>query len=181
MQKAGSLMFRATRFAICLAALCLGTLACQAQEKATPADRAAIAACLDKAKAAKATSETCVGAVEKPCLDAPEGSSTLGMKMCAGRETAVWDERLNQAYQALLHGDLGQIEALRDGGKRKATGADILRDAQRAWISFRDKKCDAAGLPMEGGTGAGILINECYLQETGRQALWLEDMGSGEK
>jgi uncharacterized protein YecT (DUF1311 family) len=67
---------------------------------------------------------------------------------------------------------------VREAG-RKLTGADILRDAQRAWITFRDKKCDAAGLPMEGGSGAGVLIAGCYLQETARQALWLEEMAPG--
>ncbi|MGP0057725.1 MAG: lysozyme inhibitor LprI family protein [Beijerinckiaceae bacterium] len=165
------------RFVICLLAICLGPIASHAQEKATPEDRAAIAICLEKAKTDKLGSETCIGAVQKPCLDAPDSQSTLGMKMCAWRETAVWDERLNTAYQAALRGDLGQVEALRDGGKRKLTGADILRDAQRAWIAFRDKKCDAAGLQMEGGSGAGILIGDCYLQETARQALWLEETG----
>jgi uncharacterized protein YecT (DUF1311 family) len=179
MQKVGSLMSRTARFAICLAALCLAPLACRAQEKGTPEDRAAIAACLDKArKSEPKTTETCIGVVAQPCMEAD--SSTFGMNMCNSREAAVWDERLNKAYQALLRGDLGQTEALRDGGKRKLTGADILRDAQRAWMAFRDKKCDAAGLPMEGGTGRGVLIGSCYLQETARQALWLEDMGPGE-
>jgi hypothetical protein len=27
---------------------------------------------------------------------------------------------------------------------------------------------------MEGGTGAGLLAGACHLQETARQALWLE-------
>jgi len=163
------------RSAICLVALCLGCSAATGQEKATPEDRAAIAKCLDKAKKDKAGAETCIGTVQKPCLDAPDGQSTLGMKICSGRETAVWDERLNNAYQALLRGDLGNTEAQR--GVRKLTGADIIRDAQRAWIAFRDKKCDAAGLPMEGGTGAGILTSDCYLTETARQAIWLEEIG----
>lgn len=169
-----------SRIVLCLFLLCFGPIASVAQEKATAEDRAAIAACLSKAKKDKAASETCIGAVQKTCLEAPEGQSTLGMKTCAWRETAVWDERLNKAYQASLRGDLGQTEAVRDGGKRKLTGADIIRDAQRAWLAFRDKKCDAAGLPMEGGTGAGVLTSDCYLQETARQALWLEEFDGPE-
>jgi uncharacterized protein YecT (DUF1311 family) len=101
------------------------------------------------------------------------------MKTCSAREAAVWDEHLNKAYQAALRSDLGQTEAERDAG-RKLKGTDILREAQRAWIAFRDKKCDAAALPMEGGTGAGVLIGGCYMQETARQALWLEEMGGGQ-
>ena len=93
-------------------------------------------------------------------------------------DSAVWDERLNRFYQALLHGRLGTLEAPR--GERKLTGAEILRDAQRAWLNFREKECDAAGLPMEGGTGAGILVADCYMVETARQALWLEQMTRSE-
>ena len=154
----------------------LGAVMAKAQEKATPDDRAAIQKCLDAAKKSGAAAETCIGAVQKPCLDSPDGQSTLGMKICSGREMAAWDERLNRFYQALLRSGLGALQAQR--GERKLTGADILRDAQRAWLNFRDKKCDAAGLPMEGGTGAGILVADCYMVETARQALWLEEMGS---
>lgn len=154
----------------------LGTGVAKAQEKATPEDRAAIQKCLDAAKKSGAAAETCIGTVQKPCLESPDGQSTLGMKICSGREMAAWDERLNRFYQALLHGGIGAVQAER--GQRKLTGADVLRDAQRAWLNFRDKKCDAAGLPMEGGTGAGILVADCYMVETARQTLWLEEMGS---
>jgi uncharacterized protein YecT (DUF1311 family) len=167
------------RFILCLAMLGLAAVAARAQEKATAEDRAAIAACLDKTKKADKDTATCIGTVQKPCLDAPDGQSTLGMKICAGREAAVWDERLNKAYQALLRGDLGKTDASREGGKTKLTGADLIRETQRAWITFRDKKCEAAGLPMQGGTGAGVLSSDCYLLETARQALWLEDLESG--
>jgi hypothetical protein len=34
---------------------------------------------------------------------------------------------------------------------------------------------------MEGGTGAGLLSVDCHLQETARQALWLESLNEGEK
>jgi uncharacterized protein YecT (DUF1311 family) len=165
------------RFILCLTMLGIAAGA-RAQEKATAEDRAAVAACLDNAKKADKDTATCIGTVQKPCLDAPDGQSTLGMKTCAGRETAVWDERLNKAYQVLVRGDLGKTDASRDGGKTKLAGADLIRETQRAWITFRDKKCEAAGLPMQGGTGAGVLSTDCYLWETARQALWLEELAS---
>jgi uncharacterized protein YecT (DUF1311 family) len=162
------------RSAVCFIVLSIGAGFAHAQEKATAEDRTTIAKCLDKAKKGKAEGEICIGVVEQPCLDKPEGQSTIGMKDCSNREALVWDERLNEAYKKLQKGGLGQSEAQRDG--KKVTGADIFRDVQRAWITFRDKKCDAAGLPMEGGTGAGILIESCFMRETARQALWLEEM-----
>ena len=63
---------------------------------------------------------------------------------------------------------------MRDG--KNVTGADLIREAERAWLTFRDKQCDVAGLPMEGGTKAGVLIDDCYLEQTARHALWLESI-----
>jgi uncharacterized protein YecT (DUF1311 family) len=150
-----------------------------AQEPVDPKDRAALNGCLDKARREGTRPEQCIGTVEGPCLKKPDAETTIGMKECTGREINAWDERLNKTYRDLLAGDLGQLQTERvppSGKGRKITGADILRDAQRAWIVARDKKCDAAGLPMEGGTGAGLLTMACVLQETARQVLWLEDL-----
>jgi uncharacterized protein YecT (DUF1311 family) len=152
-----------------------------AQDKDMVKDRTILTACLSAAKANKRGPDTCIGAVQGPCLKGRGGDTTVGMKDCGGREIAVWDERLNAAYRIVLSGTLGKQEAVRGGGSKTLTGADILRDAQRSWLAFRDKKCDAASLPMEGGTGAGLLSVDCYLQETARQALWLEALNEGER
>ncbi len=144
-----------------------------AQDAATAQDRAVIDKCLADAKKTKALPESCIGAVQKPCLDTPDGQSTLGMRECSNREAAVWDERLNKAYKALLD-ELGSVDAERDG--KNVKGADLIRDAERAWLTFRDKQCDVTGLPMEGGSGAGVLIDDCYLEQTAQHALWLESI-----
>lgn len=151
-----------------------GASIAHAQEKATDQDRTALIQCLDKAKKTKAEAKSCIGAVQKPCLDAPDGQSTLGMQICTNREAAVWDERLNKAYKAAL-GAYGKTETTNSNGG-KVVGADIIRDAERAWLGFREKKCAAEGLPMAGGTGAALLIDECYLDETAHQAIWLNSL-----
>lgn len=146
-----------------------------AQDAPTAADRAVIDKCLADARKTKALPESCIGAVQKPCLDSPDGQSTLGMRECSNREMAVWDERLNKAYKAFLDQN-GDTDAERDG--RKVKGADLIRDAERAWLTFRDKQCDVTGLPMEGGTGAYVLIDDCYLDLTADHALWLEGIST---
>jgi uncharacterized protein YecT (DUF1311 family) len=153
--------------------------AAQAADTVAVEDRAAIETCLATARREGTPREKCIGIVSGACIDKPGGNSTVGMKDCTGREIDVWDERLNSAYRKLISGSLGRLDTQRagPGGKiRKVKGADILRDAQRAWIAARERKCDAAALPMEGGTGAGLLSTSCYLDETARQALWLEDL-----
>ncbi|MDB5510584.1 MAG: hypothetical protein JWR08_67 [Enterovirga sp.] len=154
--------------------------AARAQDGMSAADRATLAACLSAAQGGRRTPETCIGAVQGPCMKQPGGETTSGMKACGGREIAAWDERLNAAYRSALAGDLGTQAAVRGGGSRTLTGADILRDAQRAWIAFRDRKCDAAGLPMEGGSGAGLQSVECHLGETARQAIFLDGLKARE-
>jgi uncharacterized protein YecT (DUF1311 family) len=165
-------------FGLLLAAGTVVSSAAFPNEPVAPRDREALAACLDKAEREGRPGESCIGIVEGPCLKGPDGDTTAGMKECTSREVDVWDDRLNRVYRDLLAGDLGRIETERmmSGKPRKVTGADLLREAQRAWIAARDRKCDAASLPMEGGTGAGLLTLGCLQGETARQVFWLEEL-----
>ena len=161
---------------ILLLFLLVAPLSVAAQDRSDLQARAALEACLDKAKG---KGETCVGTIRDACFASGKGGSEAGNRNCIGLETDAWDERLNAAYRKLLAGELGEVQTQRaspSGGVQAVTGADILREAQRAWIAFRDKKCDAARLPMEGGTGAMTLEDDCQLYETARQALWLENL-----
>ena len=162
------------RLALSLVLACAGVDAACAQDKPTDQDRATLAQCLVKAKTTKAAPESCISAVQGPCLDKPEGQSTFGMRDCANREAAIWDEQLNKGYKAVLK-EYGDADADGDNGK-KLKGADLIRDAERAWLTFREKKCQVAGLQMAGGSGAGILIDDCYLYETAHQAIWLNSL-----
>lgn len=54
--------------------------------------------------------------------------STVGIAGCLLRRAEIWDRRLNEAYGAL---------------QRRITPEqrDMLRTAQRLWISYRDANC----------------------------------------
>lgn len=54
--------------------------------------------------------------------------STVGIAGCLLRRAEIWDRRLNEAYAAL---------------QRRITPEqrDMLRAAQRLWISYRDANC----------------------------------------
>ena len=76
------------------------------------------------------------------------------------REQTIWDGRLNEWYgQAQSH--------LKDN----AAGAAALKDAQRAWIQFRDAKCGYWEKRYEGGTFASVATGNCTRIETGWHAL----------
>ena len=43
----------------------------------------------------------------------------------------------------------------------EVTNSEMLRDAQRAWIPFRDKACAAESNLARGGTMQSMLVSSC--------------------
>lgn len=136
----------------------------QAQESAKPtsAERKAVQQCVLDARKARESPATCVGNVAENCQKRPGMDSTVGMRDCFARETAIWDDRLNRNYKALL--------MVIESGDRAA-----LRDIQRAWIKWRDIKCTLPYLTNPGGTIAGPLSGRCVMLETATRSIELGD------
>jgi uncharacterized protein YecT (DUF1311 family) len=159
-------------------------VAAAAQNPPLAQDRAAIDACLQQNTD---TPERCIGTVYKPCSDAPAGSSTAGMGDCAGRETAVWEEKINASFKELLAGSLGQTEAEswnrppENKRDKRVPGTDILNDMERTWLLLRAKKCDALAMQAEGGSLSRVLYGSCIYEETARHALWLSALAEDTK
>jgi uncharacterized protein YecT (DUF1311 family) len=126
------------------------------------ADIQTIDQCLAEQKAKNADAGVCVGKVSDPCMSTPAGGTTYGMMDCSKREIAVWDSKLNTAYLAL------QKDA---SPKLKST----LRDAQRAWITDKEKTCLIPYAVFEGGTIAGPMGGACVNEFTARRFLLLND------
>ncbi|MGX9354638.1 lysozyme inhibitor LprI family protein [Roseobacteraceae bacterium S113] len=81
--------------------------------------------------------------------------SQAEMTGCAARAYEAADVELNVHYKAAR-------AVLREADQYLAPdeipGADLLRDAQRAWIPYRDAACTAESLVARGGT----LQNQLY-------------------
>jgi len=76
------------------------------------------------------------------------------------REQTIWDGYLNTWYgeaQNKLKGD--------------TASGDALKQAQRAWIAFRDAKCAYWEKRYAGGTIVAVLTGDCMRVETGIRAL----------
>ncbi|MFO6465978.1 lysozyme inhibitor LprI family protein [Jannaschia sp. KMU-145] len=132
---------------------------------------AATEACL-----AAGAGPACIGVSANLCMtETPGGSSTVGTGGCLWAEAEYWDDRLNAAYGA-LRADARAVDAeMRDLGSAAPSQAEALREMQRAWMSFRDAGCAYEASLWGGGTGAGPASNGCWMLQTGRQALDLED------
>ena len=72
-------------------------------------------------------------------LDCNNAMTDPEMYQCAGKDLAAADKKLNQTY--------GRLMSLLDNEGQKK-----LKEAQRAWLKFRDANADFAGDLNRGGT-----------------------------
>jgi uncharacterized protein YecT (DUF1311 family) len=98
-------------------------------------------------------------------LDCSSPVTTVDILECVGRDIQSADRRLNDAYQKLMKDP-----------DRDETGRNLLREAQRKWIPFRDAQCALEGDQMRGGTGQRVLHASCLHSMTAEQAKKLEEM-----
>jgi uncharacterized protein YecT (DUF1311 family) len=118
--------------------------------------------------------ESCIGVISGPCMDTEEAASTNGMMDCYGRESEVWDTRLNANYRERMAPQTGPAtNAVTDEIEAKQ-----LPKIQAAWIPWRDATCEvlhSEGIPIYGSLGKvdGVY---CIMVLTARQALWMEGL-----
>jgi uncharacterized protein YecT (DUF1311 family) len=131
----------------------------QAQEKLRAEDSRAVQDCIKTKSGPNDALEACIGVVANPCLDGPDGKTTVGQSECYQREQRVWDDILNETYRRLQ----GSFE-----GKLKQS----LRDVQRAWIESRKLQCGFYGDVIKGTLAVPLAAN-CFNAETARRAIYL--------
>ena len=143
----------------------LGLLtAAQAQsDDALQGDLRGIEVCLKRVAERKGTSFACIGRLSARCMDRPGGSSTMGMRVCTDRESDAWDALLNRNYKKARR----QVPA---------AAAKKLQEIQRAWITWRNEKCDLGYTLFEGGTLAGVVAGECVMKSTAIRAIELGEL-----
>lgn len=104
-------------------------------------------------------------------IDCAEAVTQLEMTFCAEMEWMAADDDLNDAYG---HARVA-MKAIDRGLPAAERGAETsLRDAQRAWITFRDAACAAEGYSAHGGSAEPMVIYFCRARLTEQRAddLW---------
>jgi uncharacterized protein YecT (DUF1311 family) len=96
-----------------------------AQAAATSADGKKVVACMDAADNADKFAGSCIGMIFADCNKAPNAD----MKACGARELAFWQGQLDTTLKRALK-DAVYPNMAKDQG-----------DAQKAWLTFRDKAC----------------------------------------
>ena len=106
----------------------------------------------------------CLGQAAGACVEAGN-DTTLGTSTCIQSETAAWDVILNREYKAVRTTLKAQDPAL----------ADMLLQAQRAWIAYRDAECALEYGRWGGGSIRTIVGANCMMLETAERAIELRD------
>ena len=96
-------------------------------------------------------------------IDCANAVTQMEMNQCAYDVWEAADADLNAAYKramTLLKGWDADLPEAEQGG------AAALKDAQRAWVTFRDKACEVEGYAMKGGSAEPLLVYGCMRQLT---------------
>lgn len=134
-------------------------------QKATPADTAAVKACLKAARENGGFGGACIGAVADPCIKtaAPtDDHDQKQVKACAARELAVWNVLLGEALKRVGTGGFNDVQK-------------AVAGAQKSWAASRDQLCPVFDKIEPGMYHGGA--NYCRLQETARRVLSLDKLG----
>ncbi len=94
------------------------------------------------------------------CYDSPVQAD---LNACAGAELKTADAQLNAAYAAVR-------QRLSDDGQKR------LRDAERAWIAYRDAECMFRSSGDDGGSAAAMVDVQCQAELTNERAKYLESV-----
>ena len=87
-----------------------------------------------------------------------ETGSNPEYKACLARAADTADGLLNQEFSALQEGVRG---AAKDMGVKADAQLDMLKDAQRKWIAFRDDTCNFEDSLAFGATATGGYLSSC--------------------
>jgi len=116
---------------------------------------------------------TAAQAQDVDCTDWQNNGTQSTLNICSYQEYLAADSDLNLAYKlAKSHmqqivDDIAAGETIGRAGDEN--GVVTLRDAQRAWIIYRDKSCAAEGHIYSNGSIRPLIVNSCYTRLTRRR------------
>ncbi|MHA6326683.1 lysozyme inhibitor LprI family protein [Roseivivax sp. CAU 1753] len=103
-------------------------------------------------------------------------TTQVEMTGCAGLEYERADAELNRVWRMAVATVRRWDKTI---GPADVPAEDILRDAQRAWIPFRDQACEAESLAVRGGSMQSQVFLMCLTRLTTRRTEDLASFGFG--
>jgi uncharacterized protein YecT (DUF1311 family) len=115
-------------------------------------------------------------AQQDPDIDCENAVVQMELTYCAEKDWQAADAGLNTAYSAAMK-SMREMDANLTADLKGA--AEALKEAQRAWIPYRDKACAAAGFLARGGSMEPMLIYSCLADMTKQRTTELEQLAEG--
>lgn len=112
----------------------------------------------------------------QPEVDCDNAGTQMEMNYCAERDYLAADADLNEVYPQAIEA-MRQIDSYLEPARRGAV--ESLRAAQRAWIPFRDKACEAEGYLVSGGSMMPLIVYGCLERLTRQRVKDLEGLVEG--
>ncbi|MEO1642464.1 MAG: lysozyme inhibitor LprI family protein [Pseudomonadota bacterium] len=129
--------------------------------------------CLNGEGAEADRAPACRGIIYEACPG--NAGSTQDMVECSASELKFWDGQLNANYRALMAAYAEEDAFEGDDSPYKLV--PLLRDAQRAWIGYRDAKCEGFERNrFRGGTMGRLTAASCLSGMTADRAQELADL-----
>ena len=91
-------------------------------------------------------------------LDCSRAMAQQELNQCAYRDWEAADAELNRVYKKVVAA-YSEMDALMP--PEYGSAVESLRAGQRAWVTFRDKSCEAEGFIMRGGSAEPLLVFGC--------------------
>lgn len=158
------------RYFICLLFLALPAFA---QEELVDIYSPLLAQCYEDADGSEAKQQ-CIGALSGACMSEEDGGeTTLGMSMCNNAEAEYWDKLLNEEYRETMVWAKASDQDDQEYFPGFANRANALRDAQRAWIAFRDAECALDYAVWGAGSMRHIAGTGCIMTLTAERTIQL--------
>jgi uncharacterized protein YecT (DUF1311 family) len=106
-------------------------------------------------------------AQEVTAEDCRDPQTQVEMNMCAMRDFEIADRALNIAYREAVAGARADDASIDRQYDQRPTSEEKLREAQRAWITFRDAHCTYQGYgEARGGSMEPMSYEVCRTELT---------------
>jgi len=100
-------------------------------------------------------------------VDCSDPQMQMEITACAQRDWQDQDDRLNAEYKQAM----ARAKEFDDGLYGPNDGAAAaLKAAQKAWLTYRDRSCEAETLPLKGGTAESEALFTCLSVLTATRA-----------
>lgn len=108
--------------------------------------------------------------------DCKDPQTQTDMTICAGIAFDEADKTLNEVYRKAI-ASAKEMDGYLEGDLKGAE--KTLREAQRAWVPYRDKACEAYGFLARGGSMEPMLVADCMTERTRKRIAELQEFAKG--